>query len=290
MKRFAIIGVAGYVAPRHLKAIRDVGGTLVAAMDKSDSVGILDQYFPDAAFFTEFERFERHLALLKQAGKGIDYFVVCTPNYLHDSHCRFGMRMGADVICEKPLVLNPHNLVGLQNLETETGKKVYTLLQLRLHPELQQLKLRLEQEPSSFHQVNLQYITPRGQWYQYSWKGDVSKSGGLVTNIGIHLFDLLIWLFGPIIRSEKTLDTPQKAAGLLILKNASVNWLLSTNRDDLPEHSGQSLRKLEVDGELILMDEHFGDLHSKAYHDIIEGNGFSITDVQAAISACAAMR
>jgi UDP-N-acetyl-2-amino-2-deoxyglucuronate dehydrogenase len=290
MKRFAIIGVAGYVAPRHLKAIRDVGGDLVAAMDKSDSVGVLDQYFPDAAFFTEFERFERYLAKLKQEGKGIDYFVVCTPNYLHDSHCRFGMRMGADVICEKPLVLNPHNLEGLKMVEEETGRKVFTILQLRLHPELIQLKARIDAAPETFHEVKLKYITPRGKWYQYSWKGDVSKSGGLATNIGIHLFDLLTWLFGDVIDLRKDIDLPQKMSGELQLAKAKVEWLLSTDKADLPEGSSISYRSLLIDGEQISLDYNFNDLHKETYQSILSGNGFILKENRPAIELIAKLR
>jgi len=290
MKRFAIIGVAGYVAPRHLQAIRDVGGELVAAMDKSDSVGVLDQYFPDAAFFTEFERFERHLAKLKQEGRGIDYFVVCTPNYLHDSHCRFGMRMGADVICEKPLVLNPHNLEGLQKVEEETGKKVFTILQLRLHPELIKLKARIDAAPESIHQVDLQYITPRGKWYQYSWKGDVSKSGGLATNIGVHLFDLLTWLFGEVTMIQKDIDQPEKMSGELLLEKAKVKWLLSTDRADLPDRSRTSYRSLVIDGEPISLDYNFNDLHKEIYQSVLTGHGFQLEDNKAAIHLIAKLR
>jgi UDP-N-acetyl-2-amino-2-deoxyglucuronate dehydrogenase len=290
MKRFAIIGVAGYVAPRHLKAIRDVGGELVAAMDKSDSVGVLDQYFPDAAFFTEFERFERYLAKLKQEGKGIDYFVVCTPNYLHDSHCRFGMRMGADVICEKPLVLNPHNLEGLKMVEEETGRKVFTILQLRLHPELIQLKARIDAAPETFHEVNLKYITPRGKWYQYSWKGDVSKSGGLATNIGIHLFDLLSWLFGNVIDLRKDIDLPQKMSGELQLAKAKVKWLLSTDKADLPEGSSISYRSLVIDGVSLQFDEYFETLHHRAYAEIMSGKGFQVDEMVTSLEICAALR
>lgn len=289
MKRFAIIGVAGYVAPRHLKAIRDTGNILVAAMDKSDSVGVLDQYFPDAAFFTEFERFERYLAKLKNEGQGIDYLVVCTPNYLHDSHVRFGLRLGADVICEKPLVLNPHNVAAIEEEEKLTGKKVFTILQLRLQPVLIQLKKELEQQ-KGHHQVHLDYITPRGKWYQYSWKGDTSKSGGLATNIGIHLFDLLIWLFGDV----KNIDLKQKdsdrMSGVLELENASVHWNLSINMDDLKDKAQKSYRLLEVDGQKIEFDNGFHELHTKSYEEILQGNGFSVKDVKPSIEVVSTFR
>lgn len=289
MKRFAIIGVAGYVAPRHLKAIHETGNILVAAMDKSDSVGILDQYFPEAAFFTEFERFERYLAKLKNEGQGIDYFVVCTPNYLHDSHVRFGLRLGADVICEKPLVLNPHNIQALVEEEKNTGKKVYTILQLRLQPVLQSLKERLSSSDRK-HQVQLKYITPRGKWYHYSWKGDVSKSGGLATNIGIHLFDLLTWLFGDVQSSTLIQHTDIKMSGTLILENAEVNWMLSIDKNDLPDKTLNSYRLLEIDGEKIEFDNGFSDLHTKSYEDILEGRGYGIHSVKKSIDIVSRLR
>lgn len=282
MKRFAIIGVAGYVAPRHLKAIKETGNILVAAMDKSDSVGILDQYFPEAAFFTEFERFERYLAKLKNEGQGIDYFVVCTPNYLHDSHVRFGLRLGADVICEKPLVLNPHNIQALEEEEKNTGKKVFTILQLRLQPVLQELKQRLSSSGQK-HQVQLKYITPRGKWYQYSWKGDVSKSGGLTTNIGIHLFDLLIWLFGNVTNSSLSNKSDTKMSGHLSLEKAEVDWMLSIDKKDLIDDTLSSYRLLEIDGEKIEFDNGFSDLHTKSYEEILSGNGFDIDTIKKSI-------
>lgn len=282
MKRFAIIGVAGYVAPRHLKAIKETGNILVAAMDKSDSVGILDQYFPEAAFFTEFERFERYLAKLKNESQGIDYFVVCTPNYLHDSHVRFGLRLGADVICEKPLVLNPHNIQALEEEEKNTGKKVFTILQLRLQPVLQELKQRLSSSGQK-HQVQLKYITPRGKWYQYSWKGDVSKSGGLTTNIGIHLFDLLIWLFGNVTNSSLSNKSDTKMSGHLSLEKAEVDWMLSIDKKDLIDDTLSSYRLLEIDGEKIEFDNGFSDLHTKSYEEILSGNGFGIDTIKKSI-------
>lgn len=282
MKRFAIIGVAGYVAPRHLKAIKETGNILVAAMDKSDSVGILDQYFPEAAFFTEFERFERYLAKLKNEDQGIDYLVVCTPNYLHDSHVRFGLRLGADVICEKPLVLNPHNIQALEEEEKSTGKKVFTILQLRLQPVLQELKQRLSSSGQK-HQVQLKYITPRGKWYQYSWKGDVSKSGGLATNIGIHLFDLLIWLFGNVTNSSLSNKSDTKMSGHLSLEKAEVDWMLSIDKKDLIDDTLSSYRLLEIDGEKIEFDNGFSDLHTKSYEEILSGNGFDIDTIKKSI-------
>lgn len=289
MKRFAIIGVAGYVAPRHLKAIQETGNVLVAAMDKSDSVGILDQYFPETAFFTEFERFERYLAKLKNEGQGIDYLVVCTPNYLHDSHVRFGLRLGADVICEKPLVLNPHNVHAIEEEEKATGKKVFTILQLRLQPVLIQLKEQLQSQ-KSHHQVNLKYITPRGKWYQYSWKGDVEKSGGLATNIGIHFFDLLIWLFGEMKNLKVNHSETERILGVLELENATVNWSLSIQAEDLPEKSMKSYRSLEIDGKKIEFDNGFQDLHTKSYREILAGRGFEVKEVKSSITIVSKLR
>lgn len=289
MKRFAIIGVAGYVAPRHLKAIKETGNELVAAMDISDSVGILDQYFPETAFFTSFERFERYLTKLKNVGNGIDFLVVCTPNHLHDSHVRFGLRLGADVICEKPLVLNPHNLDQILEEQNISGRKVYTILQLRLQPILQELKEKISIE-SKTHQVNLKYITPRGQWYHYSWKGDESKSGGLGTNIGIHLFDLLTWMFGNVISIETHTKSKDKIAGKLILEKADVDWFLSIDPKDLENQNQASLRLLEIDGQQIAFDNGFKDLHTKSYEEILLGRGFTISDVAKSISIVSKLR
>lgn len=289
MKRFAIIGVAGYVAPRHLKAIKETGNILVAAMDKSDSVGILDQYFPEAAFFTEFERFERYLAKLKNEGQGIDYFVVCTPNYLHDSHVRFGLRLGADVICEKPLVLNPHNIQALVEEEKNTGKKVFTILQLRHQPVLQALKVRILSSEQK-HKVQLRYITPRGKWYHYSWKGDISKSGGLATNIGIHLFDLLIWLFGDVTNYIIYSKSDSKMSGHLSLEKAEVDWMLSIDEKDLEDPTLNSYRLLEIDGEKIEFDNGFSNLHTKSYEEILSEKGFPISTVEKSIEIVSKLR
>lgn len=282
-KRFAIIGVAGYIAPRHLEAIKACGGELVAAMDKNDSVGILDKYFPEAAFFTEFERFERHLEKLKQNGKGIDYLVVCTPNYLHDSHCRFGLKLGADVICEKPLVLNPHNLEGLKILEKETGKQIFCILQLRLHPDLIQLKHQIENTPEEQYQVELNYITPRGRWYDYSWKGDESKSGGIVTNIGIHLFDILCWLFGEPLDLKVIHNNERKISGKLTFRNSNVQWFLSIDKNDLPKNQEQSFRSFIINEKNIPLDNRFNDMHINSYKEIMNGKGFGTDSAAAAI-------
>jgi UDP-N-acetyl-2-amino-2-deoxyglucuronate dehydrogenase len=289
-KRFAIIGVAGYIAPRHLEAIKACGGELVAAMDKNDSVGILDKYFPEAAFFTEFERFERHLEKLKQDGKGIDYLVVCTPNYLHDSHCRFGLKLGADVICEKPLVLNPHNLEGLKILEKETGKQIFCILQLRLHPDLIQLKHQIENTPEEQYQVELNYITPRGRWYDYSWKGDESKSGGIVTNIGIHLFDILCWLFGEPLDLKVIHNNERKIRGESTFRNANVKWFLSIDKKDLPKNQEPSYRSFIINEKKIPLDNRFNEMHINSYKEIMNGKGFGTDSAASAIRLTSEIR
>ena len=236
MKNFALIGAGGYIAPRHMKAIKDTGNNLIAALDKNDSVGILDSYFPDADFFTEFERFDRHLEKLKRQGKKIDFVSVCSPNYLHDAHIRFGLRIGANVICEKPVVLNPWNVDALEEIEKETGNHVFTILQLRLHPAIIVLKEKIAANTlsSTKHHVNLQYITSRGNWYHTSWKGDVTKSGGIATNIGVHFFDMLIWIFGDVKENKVAQHTKTTAAGYLELEKATVNWMLSIDVNTLP--------------------------------------------------------
>src|SRR5688572_10376203 len=235
MKDFALIGVAGYIAPRHLQAIRDTKNNLVAALDRFDTVGILDSYFPSADFFTEFERFDRHLDKQRRQGKRIDYVSICTPNYLHDSHIRFALRHQADAICEKPLVLNPWNVDALQEIEKETGKKVYTILQLRLHPNIIALKKQIEDSPKNkIHDVDLTYMTSRGHWYHMSWKGDVTKSGGIATNIGVHFFDMLTWVFGSVKKNTVHMLTEDSAAGFLELERARVRWFLSIDYKDIP--------------------------------------------------------
>ncbi len=234
---FAMTGVAGYIAPRHLKAIKETGNRLVAAVDPNDSVGVLDSYFDDCKFFTEFERFDRHIEKLRRLGEGrrVSYVTICSPNYLHDAHVRFALRVGAHAICEKPVVLNPWNIDALEEIEQETGKRVFTVLQLRVHPALLELKSKILQLSSNRkREIELTYITSRGAWYQVSWKGQLERSGGLVTNIGIHFFDLLIWLFGDVTHSEVHLSTPARAAGFVELKNANVRWMLSIDKNDLP--------------------------------------------------------
>jgi UDP-N-acetyl-2-amino-2-deoxyglucuronate dehydrogenase len=288
LKNFALIGAAGYIAPRHMKAIKETGNRLVAAYDKNDSVGIIDSYFPDADFFTEFERFDRHLDKLQRAGTHIDYVAICSPNYLHDAHIRFALRIGADVICEKPLVLNPWNLEAIKSMEEETGKRVYTILQLRLHPALIALKEKIADEPAhKVHDVNLTYITSRGKWYYTSWKGDVSKSGGIATNIGVHFYDMLTWLFGNVRENTVHIHTHDRACGYLELDKARVRWFLSINADTLPEaakaKNARTYRSITVDGEEIEFSEGFTDLHTRSYEAALNGTGFHIDQAATAI-------
>jgi UDP-N-acetyl-2-amino-2-deoxyglucuronate dehydrogenase len=290
MKNFAITGVAGYIAPRHLKAIKETGNNLIAAIDPHDSVGILDQYFSHASFFTEFERFDRHLEKLRRGTEEnrANYLTICSPNNLHDAHIRLALRIGADAICEKPLVLNPWNLDALQDLESESGSRVYTILQLRVHPSLMELKKKLSTKKNNKkHTVNLTYITSRGLWYDYSWKGIKEKSGGVGTNIGIHFFDLLIWLFGSVQRSELHLSESTKMAGFIELKNAEVTWYLSADKNDLPAHLIEkkipTFRSIEYDGEEIQFSSGFTDLHTKIYGEILAGKGFGITEARPSI-------
>lgn len=290
MKNFAITGVAGYIAPRHLKAIKDTGNHLVAALDPHDSVGILDRYFPNVSFFTEFERFDRHLEKLRRESSvnKIDYLSICSPNHLHDAHIRTALRIEADAICEKPLVLNPWNLDALQELEIETHKKVNTILQLRVHPPLLALREKIsKQKKNGKYKVNLTYITSRGPWYRYSWKGDMEKSGGIATNIGIHFFDLLSWIFGDVRSYTLHLSESNKMAGFLELDNAEVKWFLSIDSSDLPEEAVEkgrpTYRSITVEGEEIEFTEGFADLHTKVYEEILKGNGFGIEDVRPSV-------
>jgi len=295
MKDFALIGAAGYLAPRHMKAIKETGNNLVAALDKHDNVGILDSYFPNADFFTEFERFDRHLDKLKRKGKKVDYVSICAPNYLHDSHIRFALRHGADAICEKPLVLNPWNIDALEEIEKETGKKVYTILQLRLHPGIIALRQKVLNGPKDkIYDVNLRYITSRGKWYHISWKGDESKSGGISTNIGIHFFDMLLWIFGDVKSNKVTIHTPYAAEGLLDLERARVSWFLSIDYNAIPEKikaSGKrTFRSLTIENEEIEFSEGFTDLHTVSYQEILNGNGFGIEAAKPSIRLVHAIR
>lgn len=289
MKNFAMIGTAGYIAPRHLMAIRDTGNDLRAALDPFDSVGILDSYFPHAHFFTEFERFDRHIDKLRRKGTKIDYVSICTPNYLHDSHIRFALRNRADAICEKPLVLNPWNLEALKEIENETGSKVYNILQLRLHPSIIELKEKIANAPADkMHDVDLTYLTSRGNWYFNSWKGDQNKSGGIATNIGIHFFDMLSWIFGPVKENIVHVLDVDRAAGFLHLAKARVRWFLSVNDTYLPDEvkkKGQrTFRAITVDGSEVEFSEGFGNLHTRSYEEILKGNGFGLQEALPSIN------
>lgn len=290
IKNFAITGVGGYIAPRHLKAIYDTGNRVIAAFDPKDSVGLLDRYSFDIRFFTEFERFDRHLEKLRRGSqdKRVDFLSICTPNYLHDAHCRLALRVGADVICEKPLVINPWNLDALQELELEFGHHIYTVLQLRLHPKLIELRQRLHHESSQHrYDVNLKYITSRGRWYHISWKGDPDKSGGLAANIGIHFFDLLIWLFGEVSDVHLYESNENRMRGMIELERARVQWFLSIDPCDLPQSEnsmiGTTFRSLTINGDEIEFSEGFTDLHTRVYEETLAGRGFTIADARPSI-------
>lgn len=291
-QNFAITGAGGFVAPRHLRAIRDTGNRIVAAVDPKDAVGVLDQYSFDVRFFTEFERFDRFLEKLRRGPEEsrVHWLTVCAPNYLHDAHCRLGLRVGADVICEKPLVINPWNLDALEQLEAETGKRIHTVLQLRTHPALVALRERLAAEKAggAMHDVVLSYVTSRGLWYDVSWKGQAEKSGGIPTNIGIHFFDLLLWLFGGATEAPRVhLSEPRRMAGSLALERARVRWFLSVDRRDLPapvEPGGKTtFRAITVDGIDLEFSEGFTDLHTRVYQETLAGRGFGIADARPSI-------
>ena len=288
MKNFALIGAGGYIAPRHMKAIKDTGNNLIAALDKNDSVGILDSYFPEADFFTEFERFDRHIEKQKRKGIKTDFVSVCSPNYLHDSHIRFGLRIGANVICEKPVVLNPWNIDALAEIEEETGNQIFTILQLRLHPAIIALKEKIAAEPKGKkHQVELDYITSRGHWYYASWKGDIQKSGGIATNIGVHFFDMLMWIFGDVKENIVKEHSQNTASGILELENAFVKWRLSIDVNSLPKEvriaGKRTYRNLNINGEAFEFSDGFTDLHTKSYAEILAGNGFPLMETRKAI-------
>ena len=278
MKNFVLIGAAGYIAPRHMKAIKETGNNLVAALDPHDAVGMLDQYFPDCDFFTEFERFDRHCEKLKRQGTPVDYVVVCSPNYLHDAHIRFGLRIGADVICEKPVVLNPWNLEALMEMEKETGRHVYVVHQLRYHPAIIALREKvLNAPPGKNYKVDLQYITPRGNWYTYSWKGNYQKSGGIIANIGLHFFDMLLWIFGAVKEMKLEENTARTASGSLLLEKASVQWILSIDKERLHTiRQGSvvsSFRSLVIDDNKVDFSNGFEELHTETYKAILQGAG-----------------
>ena len=295
MKNFVLIGAAGYIAPRHMKAIKETGNNLIAAYDPYDGVGIMDSYFPNVDFFTEFERFDRHIEKIKRDGVKINYVSICSPNYLHDSHIRYGLRIGADVICEKPVVLNPWNIDALIEIENEYTNKVNTILQLRYHEAILKLKNKIDGgDPNKIYDIDLTYITSRGSWYHNSWKGDESKSGGIATNIGIHFFDMLMWIFGTCENFTVTQKTNDTNAGTLKLKKANVNWYLSINSDNLPkdikDHKITTFRKLKIENEEIEFSKGFTDLHTLSYQNIISGNGYGLKDAKSSIEVVSQIR
>ncbi len=291
MKNFALIGAAGYIAPRHMKAIKETSNSLVAALDKNDSVGVLDRFFPEADFFTEFERFDRHIDLIRRRGRKVDYVSIASPNYLHDSHIRFALRSGAHAICEKPLVLTPKNIEGLEVVEKETGCRVYNILQLRLHPSIIAFKEKVEQalseNPDQIFDVDLTYITSRGHWYFSSWKGEEIKSGGIATNIGIHFYDMLHWIFGDIKENKVHLYQKNAASGYLEFASARVRWFLSVNYDDIPDvlkaQGQRTYRSIIVDENEVEFSDGFTDLHTRSYEGILAGNGFVLEEARTAI-------
>lgn len=296
---FGLIGASGYIAPRHMRAIKDTGNELIAALDTYDGIGIMDSYFPQAYFFTEYERFDRFVDKWRRNGnKKIEYIAITTPNYLHDSHIRFALRSGANAICEKPLVLNPHNIDQLKIIEEESGKRVFNILQLRLHESIVALKNKISKEllqnPDRIYDVDLTYLTSRGKWYFISWKGDEDKSGGVATNIGVHFFDMLSWIFGPIEENIVHLKQPDANAGYMRLKNANVRWFLSVNYDYIPENiksSGKrTFRSIKVDGDEIEFSDGFTDLHTKSYEHILSGEGFGLDEARNSINIVSSIR
>lgn len=296
---FGLIGASGYIAPRHMRAIKDTGNELIAALDPYDGIGIMDSYFPQAYFFTEYERFDRFVDKWRRNGnKKIEYIAITTPNYLHDSHIRFALRSGANAICEKPLVLNPHNIDQLKIIEEESGKKVFNILQLRLHESIVALKNKISKEllqnPDRIYDVDLTYLTSRGKWYFISWKGDEDKSGGVATNIGVHFFDMLSWIFGPIEENIVHLKQPDANAGYMRLKNANVRWFLSVNYDYIPENiknSGKrTFRSIKVDSDEIEFSDGFTDLHTKSYEHILSGEGFGLDEARNSINIVSSIR
>lgn len=288
MKNFGIIGVAGFIAPRHLRAIKDTNNNLIVALDKSDTVGIMDSYFPHCSFYTEFERFDRYVEKIKHTENKLDYVSVCTPNYLHDAHIRFGLRAGADVICEKPLVLNPWNIDALAVMEKETGRKVYNILQLRHHKAIIDWKKQIDNGPKDkIYDVDLTYITSRGTWYYASWKGFMEKSGGVATNIGIHFYDMLSWIFGEVEENIVHVSQHDRVGGYLRFKRARVRYFLSINPDTLPQEAilagKRTYRKIEMEGSEIEFSEGFTELHTDSYRQIMENKGFGLDDARTCI-------
>nr|WP_280179150.1 Gfo/Idh/MocA family oxidoreductase [Pyruvatibacter mobilis] len=287
-KRFALVGAAGYIAPRHMAAIRDTNNELVAALDPNDSVGIIDSHFPDADFFTEFERFDRHIDKLRRRGEPVDYVSICSPNYLHDAHMRFGLRAGADVICEKPLVLNPWNIDGLKEIEQETGRNIYNILQLRLHPSVKALRDKVQAAPADkVFDVDLTYLTSRGHWYGVSWKGATEKSGGIATNIGVHFYDMLSWVFGDLKSSIVHFHREDVAAGYLEYERARVRWFLSINANYLPEQAvaagKRTYRSIMIEDDELEFSDGFTDLHTASYQAILDGQGFGLDEARQSI-------
>ena len=295
MKNFILIGAAGYIAPRHMKAIKQTGNNLIAAYDPYDGVGVIDSHFPNAHFFNEFERFDRHVEKLKRAGTKIDYVSICSPNYLHDSHIRYGLRIGADVICEKPLVLNPWNVDALIELEAEYKNNVHTILQLRHHEAILELKDKITNGPSDkVYDIDLTYITSRGNWYYTSWKGNEEKSGGIASNIGVHFFDMLQWVFGPMENSSVDIKTKDTNSGKLTFKQANVNWYLSINANNLPQQAKNNglstFRTLSIEGEEIEFSKGFTDLHTVSYQHILDGKGYGLADAKSSIEIVSEIR
>lgn len=288
MKRYAMLGTAGFIGEKHLKAIKETGGELVCFHDPSDSVGIIDSYFPEADYFSVFERFDRAIDLHQHSLKPIDYLVICSPNYMHDSHIRYGLRAGLDVICEKPLVLNPHNLEGLEVLESQTGHRINNILQMRLHPEVIKLKQTMANVKTKYD-VSLEYYTARGSWYAFSWKGDKAKSGGIATNIGIHLVDMLIYIFGEPLNYEITGKSDMRITGLIEFKRATVDFVLCINPEGIPG-GGRSYRKITVGGNELDISKGFTDLHTESYKKILAGEGWSVEDARPAIEFVSKIR
>lgn len=294
-KNFGLIGVAGYIAIRHLHAIKETGNNLLASLDKFDSVGRIDGYFPESDFFVEFERFDRHFDKLKRTGTKIDYVSICSPNYLHDSHIRFALRHQAEAICEKPIVLNPWNIDALQEIENETGRRIYTVLQLRLHPKIMELREKIRNGPKDqVYDIDMTYITSRGNWYSVSWKGDIQKSGGVATNIGIHFFDMLSWIFGDTRKNIVHISEPSKSAGYLELDHARVRWFLSLDYDDIPTSTrakgSRTFRSITVNGEEIEFSEGFADLHTQTYKEILAGRGFGLMEARQSVETAYTIR
>ena len=295
MKNFALIGAAGYIAVRHMKAIKETGNNLISALDKFDSVGIIDSYFPEADFFTEYERFDRHIDKLRRTGKKIDYVSICTPNYLHDSHIRFALKQQADAICEKPLVLNPWNIDALDEIQQETKRKINTILQLRLHPSIIKLKKEIEEGPKDkMYDIDLSYITSRGNWYFTSWKADIAKSGGVATNIGVHFFDMLIWIFGSPVINTVHVSEEKRAAGFLQLERARVRWFMSLDYNSVPKEQKakglRTYRSITVNGKEIEFSGGFTDLHTTSYKAILKGKGFSLNESRQSIQTVYTIR